>query len=94
MTNYVHIEEDRVIVQLDLPCCIFEENESEGFQHFLEWLMIFSLYDAILVSMIYISHQYVSQTQSQNACVRNGWSIGRHRAVQVNEHCHKDVDHF
>ena len=29
-------EENGLMVQLDLTCCIFDENESEEFQHFLE----------------------------------------------------------
>ena len=35
-----------------------------------------------------------SQTQIKKIFVHNGWSIGRHRAVQVNEHCNNNIEHF
>ena len=38
-------------------------------------------------------YQPVSNAQIQNICVHSGWSIVRHRAVQVDESCHKDMDH-
>ena len=35
-------EDNGLMVQLDIPCCICDENESEEFQHFLEMIDAFA----------------------------------------------------
>ena len=35
-------DNDGLMLSLDLPCCIFDENESEEFQHFLDMVNAFA----------------------------------------------------
>ena len=35
------MDDDGLMVKLDLPCCIFDENEPKHFQHFFEMINAF-----------------------------------------------------